>query len=446
MTNKIYNMTEKELHIKTIMDRLLKWDFTEKEASKLIRKSLRQTQRIKRKYKLEWVNWLIHKLRWKKSNHKYDENLYLELIQIIKDNYKDYWPTFASEKLLEKHKIQISVPILRREMIKNWIWKAKKRKKEEKQFTARERREAYWELVQYDWSYHKWFEWREWSLYQCLLVAVDDAKWEFTAKFSLNEWLKETFKFWKEYILEKWKPLAIYLDKFATYKVNYPTATDDKELPTQFGRASKELGIELIFANTPQAKWRVERMNQTLQDRLVKELRENNISDKENANKFLKEIFLPKFNKKFMLKARSEADLHIKLREDEINKLDQVFSEHKERKVANDYTIKFENKYYQLYKSENKKYRLRPWQKICVEKHLNWEIKVSINWVYIESENSFERPEKQNIIWIPRQKWELNNENDKYEEENIRIKDYKEKEAKANALAWDKDDHYYLIN
>jgi hypothetical protein len=100
-------------------------------------------------------------------------------------------------------------------------------------------------------------------------------------------------------------------------------------------------------------------MNQTLQDRLVKELRENNISDIETANKYLKEVFLAKFNKKFMVKARSEANLHTNLRTDEIDKLDQIFSEHKTRKVANDYTIKFENKYYQLYKSEDKKYSLR---------------------------------------------------------------------------------------
>jgi hypothetical protein len=100
-------------------------------------------------------------------------------------------------------------------------------------------------------------------------------------------------------------------------------------------------------------------MNQTLQDRLVKELRENKISDIEAANKFLREVFLPKFNKKFMVQARNEANLHTDLRTDEINKLDQIFSEHKDRKVANDYTVKFENKYYQLYKSEDKKYNLR---------------------------------------------------------------------------------------
>lgn len=448
MTNKIYNMTEKELHIKTIMDRLIIWDITENNASKLIKKSLRQTQRIKRKYKLEWLEWLIHKLRWKKSNHKYDENKYIQAIQIVKDRYNDYWPTLASERLAELHNIKISIPILRREMIKDWIRKAKKRKEDKKQFTARERKGSCWELIQYDWSYHMWFEWRNETWYQCLLVSIDDANWEVRAKFAKNEWIWETFKFWKEYILGKWKPLAIYLDKFSTYKVNYPDATDDRDLITQFGRVAKNLWIQLIFANTPQAKWRVERMNQTLQDRLVKELRENKISDIEAANKFLREVFLPKFNKKFMVQARNEANLHTDLRTDEINKLDQIFSEHKDRKVANDYTVKFENKYYQLYKSEDKKYNLRQWQKVCVEKHLNWDIKISINWTYVESKASFERPEKQNIIWMPRKKWEINNSitDQVYENKDIRLTDIKEKEAKALALAWKMEDPYYYTS
>lgn len=277
MTNKILIMTEKELKIKTVMDMLLRREIKELEAGNMIWKSLRQTQRIKKRYKEDWNKWLMHKLRWKESNHKYDQNKYREGIEIIIENYSDYGPTLASEKLEEKHDIRISIPILRREMINHWIWKARKRKKIDKQFTTRERKENYWEMVQYDGSYHKWFEWRNYTDYQCLLVSIDDANWEVKAKFTENEWLKETLKFWKEYIQEKWKPLSIYLDKFATYKVNYPTATDDKELKTQFWRVCETLWVKLIFANSPQAKWRVERMNQTLQDRLVKELRENNI-------------------------------------------------------------------------------------------------------------------------------------------------------------------------
>jgi len=279
-------------------------------------------------------------------------------------------------------------------MIKAWIWKWKTRKKQAKQFTARPRKESYWEMIQYDGSYHLWFEWRDWTSYQCLLVAVDDATWEVTAKFTLNEWLIETMRFWKEYMLEKWKPKSIYLDKFATYKVNYPNATDDKELPTQFNRACNSLGTQLIFANTPQDKWRVEKMNWTFQDRLVKALREENISNIIDANKFLKEIFLPDFNKKFMVEARSDSNLYLLLRKDETTKLDQIFSKHIPRKIANDFTIKIDNKFYQLFRKKEWWYTIRTKETITVEKHLNWDLKISKNWVYIEYKIYHDRPKK----------------------------------------------------
>lgn len=117
-------------------------------------------------------------------------------------------------------------------MIKAWIWKDKAMKKLPKQFTDRPRKDAFWEMIKYDRIYHLWFEWREWTKCQCLLVAIDDVTWLVTAKFAKNEWLFETFKFWKEYIELNWKPNSIYLDKFATYKLNYPNATYDKQLPT----------------------------------------------------------------------------------------------------------------------------------------------------------------------------------------------------------------------
>lgn len=394
MTNLKYNMTLKEINMKEVMDKLLRREITEEEASKMIIKSLRQTQRIKKKYREEWINWLIHKLRWKTWNHKYDETKYNKALEIIKDKYIDYGPTLATEKLEENYDIKISIPILRREMIRVWIWKSKTRKRTDKQYIKRERKENYGEMIQYDWSYHKWFEWRNKTEYQCLLVSVDDATNELKAKFTLNEGLTETFKYWKEYIETKWKPLSIYLDKFATYKINYPTATDDKELTTQFWRACKMLWIKLIFANSPQAKWRVERMNQTLQDRLVKELRENNISNIDSANKFLNDLFLPKFNKKFMYKAKKDWNLHMNLIADEKEKIDQVFSEHKVRKIANDYTIQFENKHYQLYRTKDKLYMIKPWEKVTIERHLNWEIRISKNWLYITNKVLFEKPER----------------------------------------------------
>jgi hypothetical protein len=445
MTNKILHMTIKELSIYTIMERLVKKELWIKEASKIISKSERQTKRLKRQYILYWPEWLIHKWRGKISNHKIDENKYIEAVQIIKNKYNDYWPTLCAEKLAENFGITIPISTLRLQMINNWLWKWKIRKKDVRQYIARERKENFWEMIQYDWSYHLWFEWRNWTWYQCLLVAIDDATWKITAKFAKNEWLIETFKFWLEYVKKNWKPQSIYLDKFATYKINYPDATDDKDLTTQFWRACLELWIKLIFANTPQAKWRVERVNLTLQDRLVKELREKWISDIEEANKYLVEVFLPKFNSKFNVQPRWNFDLHTQLRNDEILRLNQIFSEHLLRTVANDYTIKFEKKYYQLYKSENKEYRLKPWQKVCVEKSIEWNINISTCWKYITHKIGFDRPKKSNLLTAPI----LTNNTfwlQKFKENNITIRDKKEKELIANTMVWINDDPFYIIN
>lgn len=392
--NNYLNMTPTELDTNTVMDKLVKKEIWVKEASKRINKCIKQTRRILKRYRIEWAEWLIHRARWKPSNNKWDDSKYINAMQIIKEKYHDYWPTLASEKLFKKHNIIIPVSTLRLQMIKYGIWKPKMQKKEDKQFTARPRKEAQWEMVQYDWSYHLWFEARDWTWYQCLLVAIDDATWKVDAKFALNEWLIETMTFWKEYFLENWKPQSIYLDKFATYKVNYPNATDDKELPTQFNRACISYWVKLIFANTPQAKGRVERVNKTLQDRLVKALREENISNITEANKFLKEVFLPEFNKQFCVEPRSNSNVHLKLRDDEVSKLDQVFSKHISRKIANDFTIKIDNKFYQLYRKKDWGYKLSSWEKVTVEIHLDWSIKISKNWVYIDYKISHDRPKK----------------------------------------------------
>lgn len=455
MTNYLL-MSEQELNIKSIMDKLLSRDITEEKASKLIWKSLRQTQRIKKRYKKEWDKGLIHKSRWKESNHKHDPTKYEKAIKIIKEKYLDYWPTLCSERLEEKYSIKVSMPTLRNEMIRRWIWKVKKRKKIDKQFTARPRKESYWEMLQYDWSYHKWFEGRNWTKYQCLLVSVDDASWELTCKFDNNKGLVATFKYWKEYILARWKPKSIYLDKYATYKVNYPTATDDKDLPTQFGRVCKTLGIQLIFANTPQAKWRVERMNYTLQDRLVKALREENISDINIANKFLKEKFIPEFNKKFMVEPRNESNLHIELREDEKEKLNQIFSEHQTRKVANDYTISFERKIFQLYRRKDSTYYLKPGWKITVERHLDWTLHISRNGIYIENKLLEEKPKRRNNLWtapVIDTKEDVNNFRASdtcksnlidYIEKTKTIREKKEEFELASKQVDFKEDYYYM--
>lgn len=382
MTNYL-KMTTKDLDTKAILDKVLNKEITNIKAWELLWLSNRQIIRKKNKYKLEGVSWLIHKARWKPSNHKHDPTNYLEIINLRNQQYDDYNITHFCEKLEEKHNIVISIPTLRNELIRNNLHKVKKRKIS-KQRAKRERRPNYWDLVQYDWSYHKWLEDRNWWEELCLLLAVDDATWEATAKFDKSEWIVPTFHFWKEYIEEKWKPRWIYLDKFATYKINHPNATNDKELPTQFWESCKTLWMQLIFAHSAEWKWRVERMNYTFQDRLVREMREINISNTKEANIFLKEIFLPKFNAKFNVEPRENTNLHIPLNNDEIEHLSQIFSKKVRRKLKNDFTIAFNNNYYQLYRNKDwGSVTLYKWDSITVEEHLDWKIHFSKNLKYL---------------------------------------------------------------
>ncbi len=396
-------MTQKELNLKSIMDQLIAWHILEREAAWLAHKSLRQIQRIKKRFQEEWDVWLIHKGRGHPSNHHIDPTSYDEAIRIISSQYSDYSYIMIYEKLRDKHNIHISMPTIRNELIRRGIRIVRKQRKKDIQRTMRERKESFWEMEQYDGSYHNWFEGRWWIMEACLLVSVDDASEKVFARFDLSEGIGPTFRFWREYISSTdtysgfWKPKSIYLDRFSTYKINHPNATDDKELKTQFGRVCQELGITLIFANSPQGKWRVERMNGTLQDRLVKELREAGIPHTntvngvlgihdalEEANIFLRDIFLPHFNAQFMVEARWISDLHIPLREDEKMRLDAIFSEQKKRKVQNDFTVRFEGRIYQLYRNKAWWSIVYHGEYVTIEKHMNTSIHIrNKNWNYL---------------------------------------------------------------
>ena len=236
-------------------------------------------------------------------------------------------------------------------MLKEKIWTPKRKKNN---FTTphrawRLRRANYGELVQFDGSYEHWFENRNGTAEVCLLAAIDDATGKIDhAKFDESEGVFPVFAFWQEYLMNTGKPASIYLDKFSTYKMTQKVAIENHDLKTQFQRALTELRIEPIFANSPQAKGRVERLFKTLQDRLIKELRLNNISDLKTANHFLTKAFLPKYNKKYTVAPRNPANLHKTLAEKEKNNLESILSRQTFRSVQNDFTISFNNQWYQL--------------------------------------------------------------------------------------------------
>lgn len=390
----LITLSMKELQRYEVAQKLIKKQISEDEARKSMGlKSVRQVRRIKQKVIKDGAQGIIHKSRGKASNRKLKEEFIKEVMQIINEKYHDFKPTFAAEKLLENHNLRINKESLRQLMIKEKLWKPKSRKRPKQRHTWRPRRSNYGEMQQFDGSYHKWFEDR--GEEACLLVSIDDATSKITeAKFDKNEGVVAVFKFWLQYFKKNGLPLSIYLDKFSTYKINHKLAVDNKDLLTQFQRAMKQVGIETITAHSPQAKGRVERAFGTLQDRLTKELKLANISSIKEANQFLK-TYIPKFNQKFSVVPKNQANLHKEIDKQTEKKLPQIFSRQLERKVNNDYTIMFENGFYQL--NEIQPTTVFKKDTVIMEKHLNEEIKICLNGHYLKYEVLPERPKKQNI-------------------------------------------------
>lgn len=391
MESSIITMTFQEAERLTIVNNLIARKINGTDAAKQLNLSVRQTKRLKAEVIKKGAKGIIHKLRGKEGNNKIDKKLLKEVKKIIKKEYPDFGPTLTAEKLMEINKINLGVTTVRKLMIEEAFFKPKKRKQKTEYREWRERKECYGEMQQFDGSYHKWFEKRNGEV--CLLGAIDDATGKITQlKFAKNEGVVEVFLFWKEYLKTRNKPVAIYLDKFSTYKVNHKNATDNHELLTQFQRACNDLNINLISAHSPQAKGRIERLFETLQDRLVKELRLRNISDIEIANQFLEEEYVQDFNDRFSVVPAKDVNLHRPLTEHDRINLDKIFSIQSQRQVKNDFTIQFKNIWYQL--DEIQPTTVYKKDSILIEERLDDSIHLSKKEKYLNFKKLPARPEK----------------------------------------------------
>jgi hypothetical protein len=246
-------------------------------------------------------------------------------------------------------------------------------------------------MEQFDGSYEYWFEDR--GPYCCLLASIDDAKGTITeAKFVSDEGTLPVFGFWEEYFLTQGKPRSIYLDKLRTYYNNLKPALDDEEMLTQFQRAMRELAVEPIVAHSPQAKGRIENLFKTLQDRLIKEMRLKNISDINTANRFLKEEFIPWFNAKYGLEPARKANLHRKLTQQEKKQLPSILSRQSERTVQNDFTVRFNNHWYQLTKEQPA--TVRPRERVLLEERLDSSLQIRLRGKYLNYQILTTKPQK----------------------------------------------------
>ncbi len=405
MAQELITMTPKELSRYEVIQRLINKEINGTEAAKQIGLTVRQIKNIKAKVKKHGIKGILHALRGKSGNKQLPDKIIKKIKKIVNDKYHDFGPTFATEKLLEDHQIKISKEKLRQLMTGwgNWIPKPRKKNKEYRSW--RQRKEQFGEMEQFDGSYHYWFEDR--GPYCCLLASIDDAKGEITGlKFVDWEGVRNGYNFWKGYFKEHNKPNSIYLDRHSTYKQNQKSVFDDPKCFTQFQRAmEQDLGIKIIHAYSPQAKGRVERLFKTLQDRLIKELRLAGISTIEEANEFVKEVFIPKFNDKFAVQPQKKGDLHKSLTKWEKDNLERIFSIQTTRIVNNDFTVRHQGKWYQL--SEVQPTLVLRKDKVLMEERINGEMFISLRNKYLNHQLLPERPKKVNqtkVIALTRKK------------------------------------------
>jgi len=332
----IIQLSKKEIERAEIIVKILDNTLTKKKASQIMNISLRQTYRLCYEYKKQGIKGLAHKNRGKSSNRKINSNTRSQVLELIKHRYSDFGPQLIKEQLEERHHLRLSREWIRSFMIKENIWKVNKRKNLPL-YQRRERRSHEGSLLQIDGSYEYWFEDRASKC--CLINMVDDATGKIKKIFFTDHESTESyFKVFKDYIKVHGIPLAVYTDRHMIFKSPIGNLT-------QFGRAMKELNIELIHANSPQAKGRVERSHGILQDRLIKMMRLEKISSIEEGNKYL-EKFRIDYNKRFARKPKNTENVH-RIYSEDIN-LDNILCIKEQRKISKNLNIQYNHKTYQI--------------------------------------------------------------------------------------------------
>lgn len=373
----------KRLHI---IHQALDEKITQVEAAGLIGLGDRQIRRLIKRIREEGDEGICHRSRGKASNHRVPKKVKERALKLFRQEYADFNLAHATEKLFEVHGITLSD-----ETFRLWLNEAAipyKKRKARKHRQRRERKAHFGELVQIDGSHHDWFEGRG---PVCVFMGyIDDATNTVYGRFYDYEGTMPAMDSMKRYIKQYGIPKSVYLDKHTTYK-SWAEPTIEEQLTdlkpmSHFEKSLAKLEIEVIHANSPQAKGRVERLFKTLQDRLVREMRLAGVKSVEEANEFLK-IYLPKHNRKFKKEALSEADLHrpaLPSRD-----LDRILCIKEERTVRNDFTVAHNGKLYQIEDALRAK-------KVIVEERLDGTLHITYKGRDLHHREITARPCKEN--------------------------------------------------
>ncbi len=347
---------------------------TEKAAASALKLSERQVRRLGKAVRERGDGGVIHGLRGRPSNRRFSEELREQVLLLYGERYPDFGPTLATEKLLECNGIRVSDETLRNWLIEEGYWK------------KRRKRSCFGQMIQMDGSHHNWLEGRGPKL--VLMGYIDDATSTVYGRFYGYEGTLPAMDSFKGYVERYGFPMSVYLDRHTTYKSSKKLTEWDEiegvEALSQFERALKELGVEVIHALSPQAKGRIERLFGVLQDRLLKEMRLQGIKSKEEANAFL-EAYLPRYNERFRVYPADEADAHIRLpRQVDVDKYLCIKTE---RTIRKDNTIALDGRLYQLEEQGGKK--------VMVEERTDGSLVVISKGVSLKHREIKERPQKE---------------------------------------------------
>lgn len=312
----------------------------------------RQVRRLLKQYRIS--GWAALLPISQSGNRRFSDTFKIQVMDLVRSHYIDFGPTFASEKLFELHDLHVSRETLRSWMMEAGLWKGRSRKKA-RVHQSRERRSRFGELVQIDGSPHDWFEGR--GPRCCLIVMIDDATSKIIImRFEPSETAFGYMKCLEAHLKKCGRPVSYYSDKHSIFRTSRPNSIDGKYEKTQFHRALNELSIELICANSPQAKGRVERANGILQDRLIKEMRLRRISTIDAANEYLEE-FIEKYNSKFGVEPLDPEDAHRPINKTE-QELDWILCRREVRSITKNLEVSYEGKTLQI-QGVGHGYRLR---------------------------------------------------------------------------------------
>jgi len=361
---------------------------TLQEAGRQVGVRARQMQRIVARVRQAGAGGVQHGLRGRPSNHRLAAEQREQIARLIGEQYEDYGPTLAQEKLAERHGIAVGVSTVRSVMIEHKLWQPGRRGRRHRAW--RERRRCVGQMIQVDGSYHDWFEGRRGKA--VLLAFIDDASSRVMyAVFVEAETTVALMQSAWAYVVRYGLPDSLYVDRDSIYAVNRQAAVEeqlrDAQPQTQFDRAMEELGVTMILARSPQAKGRVERLFKTLQDRLVKELRLRGLSTLTIANQYLEQDYLAAHNARFAVEPAQEQDTHRRVPAGV--RLEEVFSMRETRVVLNDYTVRYRNRRYQIGKQQA--VRVAPKHSVMVEERLDGSVHLRHRGVLLQASDITDR-------------------------------------------------------